>query len=84
MTERDPFTFPEYYDRPKRIDGVWNLHKGKHTATCELWTHPIGGEIRLEAAGEFVRSEAGRDGLTLIDLANEWRGQFLEKGWTQS
>ena len=42
---------------------------GKRFATCEPWTHPIGGEIRLEAAGEFQRSEAGRDGLALIDLA---------------
>jgi len=61
---------------------VWTLRKGKHTATCTLWTHPIGAELRLEAGGEFVRSEAGRDGLKLIDLAMEWRQQFLEKGWT--
>jgi hypothetical protein len=26
--------------------------------------------------------EAGRDGLALIDLAMEWKTQFIEKGWT--
>ena len=47
-----------------------------------LWTHPIGGEIRLEAAGDFVRPQTGRDGLALIDLAAEWKAQFAAKGWT--
>ena len=66
------FNLPEYYDRPKRIDTVWTLRKGS-TAMCEVGTHPVGGEIRLEAAGEFQRSEAGRDGLALIDLAMQWK-----------
>jgi hypothetical protein len=39
---------PEYYDRPQRVFGVWTLHKNKRKAICELWTHPIGGEIRVE------------------------------------
>jgi hypothetical protein len=82
VTSGASFNFPKYHDRPKRIDDVWTLHKGKHTAECSSWTHPIGGEIRVEAAGEFVRSEAGRDGLVLIDLAMEWKAQFIEKGWT--
>ena len=75
---------PGYVPRVLRRteDGVWTLHKRKHTAECSLWTHPIGGEIRLEAAGDFVRSEAGRDGMALIDLAMQWRQQFIEKGLT--
>jgi hypothetical protein len=59
-----------------------DVRKGKHTATCELWTHPVRGEIRLEAAGEFQRSEAARDGQALIDLAMEWKAQFEKKGRT--
>ena len=82
MIDGSPVKFPEYHDRPKRIDSLWTLCKGKHTAECSLWTHPIGGEIRLEAAGEFQRSEAGRDGLALIDKAKEWKRQFVEKRWT--
>jgi hypothetical protein len=81
MSQGASFNIPEYYQRPKRIDGVWTLRKGTHTAECSLWTHPVGGEIRVEAAGDFVRSEAGRDGLTLIDLAMEWREAFIAKGW---
>jgi len=47
------FKFSEYYDRPKRIAGVWTLHKDKHTATWELWTHPVGAELRVEVDGEL-------------------------------
>jgi hypothetical protein len=42
------------------VVGVWTLHKNKRKAICEWWTHPIGGEIRVEISGELVRSEAGR------------------------
>jgi hypothetical protein len=42
---------PEYYDRPQRVFGVWTLHKGTRKTICELWTHPIGGEIRVEVSG---------------------------------
>jgi hypothetical protein len=82
MSDGPSFNIAEYYQRPQRVTQVWQLRKGKRLATCELWTHPIGGEIRVEAAGDFVRSEAGRDGLKLIDLAMEWRQQFVEKGWS--
>jgi len=51
-------------------------------ATCELWTHPVGGEIRIDADGEFLQSEAGHDGFALIDKANEWQEAFIAKGWS--
>ena len=77
-----PVNIPEYWERPQHVSQIWRLSKGRHFATCELWTHPVDGEIRIEVSGEFVRSEAGRDGLALIELALQWRKQFLEKGWT--
>jgi hypothetical protein len=46
-----------------------------------LWTHPLKAEIRVEAAGEFVRSQAGADVLALIEIAEIWKAQFHEKGW---
>jgi hypothetical protein len=45
---------PEYWERPQRVFGVWTLRKNKRKAICELWTHPIGGEIRVEVSGELV------------------------------
>jgi hypothetical protein len=56
--------------------------KGRKFAECRLWTNPMGAEIRVEAGGEFVRSEAGRDPIALVEAAMTWKAQFQEKGWT--
>ena len=56
--------------KPARIRGI-----------CNPWTHPLGGKIRVTADGELVRSEAGRDGLALIDRGLEWKSLWQEKGW---
>jgi hypothetical protein len=72
---------PEYYDRPQLAAELWILRKGTHEAICALWTHPIGGEIRIEVDGELLRSQAGRNGTSLMDLAFEWKSQFVMKGW---
>ena len=50
---------PEFYNRPKEAGEVWRLRKGRRTAGCNLWTHPIGGEVRVTVDGEPVRSESG-------------------------
>ena len=55
--------------------------QGKLLAVCNLWTHPIGAEFRTTVDGEMVRTQAGRDGLALVDLALEWKQQFQGKGW---
>jgi hypothetical protein len=81
VTSGASFNVPEYDGRPREAAFVWLLTKGPKQARCSLWTHPIGAEVRVEAAGEFVRSEAGRDVLALVDLAMTWRAQFQEKDW---
>jgi hypothetical protein len=81
MTTGASFNVPEYYGEPKEAALVWVLTKGSKRAHCSLWTHPIGAELRVDAAGEFVRSQAGRDVLTLVDLAATWKTHFEGKGW---
>lgn len=73
---------PMWDGRAREVALLWRLTKRKQYAECRLWTNPLGAEIRVEAGGEFVRSEAGRDPLVLIELATTWRAQFREKGWT--
>jgi len=75
------FNFPEYHDRPQPFEQIWHLRKGRRTATCSFWTHPLGAEIRVEIGAELLRSEAGRDPSALFDLAMTWKQQFEEKGW---
>jgi hypothetical protein len=77
------FNVPMFDGTPREVALVWRLIKGGRYAECRLWTHPKGAEIRVEAAGEFIRSEAGADPLTLIEAAATWKAQFQEKGWNQ-
>jgi hypothetical protein len=51
-------------------------------ASCYLWTHPFGGEARLEVDGLWCRGETHRVGPALLDAALEWKRQFEGKGWT--
>jgi hypothetical protein len=60
---------------------VWTLRKGQHVASCHLYTHPIGAEVRAMVNDELWRTQAGRDAMALVDIALEWKRQFMEKGW---
>jgi len=77
-----PVNIPEFWQVPQRVDQMWRLSKGSHATVCELWTHPVGAEIRVTVDGEWHRSQAERDPLKLFDLSNEWRESFVRKGWT--
>jgi hypothetical protein len=80
MTDR-PFNVPRWDGQRRDVADVWRLTKAGRHAECRLVTHPIGAEIRLEADGEFMRSEAKADPLALVDIAMMWKRQFEEKGW---
>jgi hypothetical protein len=43
--------------------------------------NPLGAEIRCDVDGEMQRTQVGRDGLALLDLAQDWKRQFEQKGW---
>lgn len=78
----DPvFNVPKWDGAAREVALVWHLTKSGKYAECRLWTNPLGAEIRVDAGGQFVRSEAGRDSLALIELAAAWKAQFFEKGW---
>lgn len=72
---------PEWDGRPHIVAEVWSLCKGDHVAVCSLATHPLGAQLRVGVDGELHRSEATRVGLSLGDLAREWRSSFQAKGW---
>jgi hypothetical protein len=78
---RPSFEFRPWDGEARKISDVWTLRKKEHLADCDLWTHPIGAEARVTVDGELLRSEAKRDGLTVVDLALDWKQQFHEKGW---
>jgi hypothetical protein len=81
MSENVSIRIPQWDGHAREVGEVWKLAKGARVAVCAFWTHPSGGEARITVDSEWQRGEAGRDGLALLDLALEWRAQFVEKGW---
>lgn len=82
VTLQNAINVPRWDGQPRQAGRLWSLHKGTRAAECLLWTNPLGAEIRVEVGGEFLRSEAGADPLALIEKADGWKAQFIEKGWT--
>ena len=74
------FNIPAW-DRRARCRSSGDSRSRGGTRRAASGRNPLRAEIRVEAAGEFVRSEAGRDPLALIDVAMTWKAQFQEKGW---
>ena len=71
----------EHFDAAERVRVLWALSKLAQTATCELWTHWSGFELRLLSGAELLRSEVCRSQEQLVRLEQEWRAAMIEKGW---
>lgn len=83
MSEYRPsVNVPQWTGEAREVSEVWRLRKGTRLAVCTLWTHPIGAEARVTVDGELHRSQAGRSGLVVVELALDWKERFQEKGWT--
>jgi hypothetical protein len=73
---------PDWRGEAVSFGHLWTMTKGRRTATCSLWNHPTRRvELRCFVDGDLVQSQADNDGLALLDLAQEWKKQFQEKGW---
>jgi hypothetical protein len=59
----------------------WTLRKGKHTASCRLVTHPLGGEMVCSVDGGLHESKASHDLMVLEGAAQQWEAAFQGKGW---
>ena len=67
---------------PFRMDECFHLQKGSHQASCQLWSHQFGWELRLELAGELHRSQVCRSQEDVFNTIEEWKAALVEKGWT--
>lgn len=73
---------------PERLPDGFTVTKTKDgrtlTAVCEVWTHPIGWELRLQVDREgFLMSSVTRSGAQMITRVEEWHTAMLAKGWRQ-
>jgi hypothetical protein len=50
---------------------------------CEVWTHKMGWELRLQVDGEgLLMSSVTRSGAEMLARVEEWHRAMLEQGWT--
>jgi len=73
--------------QPERLPDGFTMTKPEgvhtHVAVCEVWTNPVGWELRLTTDGQ------SRPMATVVRCVEEmrvlvetWRGVLREKGWS--
>jgi hypothetical protein len=71
----------DWRGEPRHMGDAFVLKKGQRTATCAIWSHPFGWELRLTAAGEIVSTQVCRSQDEVFNTWEKWKGAMLEKGW---
>jgi hypothetical protein len=59
------------------------MWKNDRAATCEVFSHQLGWELRLIVGPELVQSQVVRTEPALATLASTWRAAMATKGWTE-
>ncbi len=50
-------------------------------AVCQLWTHALGWEVRLDADSELLQSEVCRSQDAVFTAGEAWKEAMRAKGW---
>jgi hypothetical protein len=69
--------------RSEQVGQWWKLTKGNRIVTCDLYTHPLGGELWCEIDGEMFATHAARKLDELLDASDRWKAAFKLKEWTE-
>ena len=71
---------------PKELGEVFRLCKAKGTrelnASCRLWTHQLGWELRLGVERDLVQSQVCRSQDDVLTTGEQWKAASVEKGWS--
>jgi hypothetical protein len=74
----------EHFCEPELLSPAWTLTKGSRTATCQVWSHQFGFELRLIISGDDLpRTEVACSQDDLIRVQEQWRAALEGKGWTK-
>lgn len=72
------------FTKPERLSPAWTLTKDDRTAACEVWSHALGFELRLEISGDDLpRTQVCRSQEELITFQETWRRALEAQGWTK-
>jgi len=67
--------------RAKRVGEWWTLHNGARSVTCDLYTHPLGGELRCELDGEPFALRPSWNLQELLGTSEQWKAWLEKMGW---
>lgn len=82
MTDRAGWNPPAWRGYAERVGQWWRLPKGNRAVACDIYTHPLGGELRCEIDGEMFGTRASRDLSDLWTASEAWKQGFKEMGWS--
>jgi len=75
----------DWYGTPQKQRELFSVQKPRSgrtlVAVCELWTHPLGWELRLMIAHELHRSEVCRSQDDMLATGEQWKAAMAKKGW---
>ena len=67
---------------PFRAGDMWALQKDGKALRCDLWTHPLGWELRVGAGDEMARTHVCRHEADVFKTAEAWKAEAQQRGWT--
>ena len=65
------------------LGNAWTMTKGTRTATCALYSHQFGWELRLTIS-ELLRTQVCRGTDDVLRVQEEWRAALSERGYVAS
>jgi hypothetical protein len=69
-------------DGIQSLGNLWAAAKDAYRLSCDLTTHPLGWELRLQVGQNLVRSQVCRTQTDVFNIADEWKREAKGKGWT--
>ena len=71
---------------PERHPDAFVVRKQKDsrelTAVCEVWSHQLGWELRLQIDGRGLQmSSVVRSVTAIMETAEQWKTALVESGW---
>jgi hypothetical protein len=72
----------EHFIQSERLSTAWTITKNGKTATCEVWSHVLGYELRASIGTDPVLTTVARSQNEVFRVQQEWRSAFASKGWS--
>ena len=70
----------EWDHQPRKQSETFRVRKGRLTAECERWSHPLGWELRLFTS-DLLQSQVCRTSDEILNVQEQWRIAMIGKGW---